>query len=130
MKVEKQEIIKEWYKKADEDLLAAEIVIAASPLLYDVAAFHSQQGAEKYLKAYFVFFEKMPPKIHDIKSLIDFLAEFDPSINEIRSAEYLSAFAVRSRYPDDFEIETEIEARDILKTADAVKRFVMNKIRF
>ena len=96
MKAEKKEVIKEWYKKADQDLLAAKIVIAASPLLYDVAAFHSQQGAEKYLKAYFVYFEIMPPKIHDIKLLMDFLSGFDLSINEIRFAEHLSGFAIRS----------------------------------
>lgn len=130
MKAEKKEVIEEWYKKADEDLLAAKIVIAASPLLYDVAAFHSQQGAEKYLKAYFVYFEIMPPKIHDIKLLMDFLSGFDLSINEIRFAEHLSGFAIRSRYPDDFEIESENEAMEILKTAEAVKDFVQNKIGF
>ena len=37
-------------KKAEEDLHAAKVVIEASPMLYDVAAFHSQQAAEKYLK--------------------------------------------------------------------------------
>lgn len=61
---------------------------------------------------------------------MDFLSGFDLSINEIRFAEYLSGFVIRSRYPDDFEIESENEAMEILKTAEAVKDFVQNKIGF
>ena len=53
MSPEKKEIINGWYEKADEDILAAEVVINASPLLYDVSAFHAQQAGEKYIKAIF-----------------------------------------------------------------------------
>ena len=62
MSPEKKEIIQGWYQKAEEDLLAAEVVIEASPLLYDVSAFHSQQAAEKFTKGFLAFNEIMPPK--------------------------------------------------------------------
>ena len=130
MSPEQKEVIAEWYQKAEEDLLAAKVVIQASPMLYDVAAFHSQQAAEKYLKAYLVYFETMPPKVHDLKQLIDLLEKFDVSINEIRDAEFLSLYAVRSRYPDDYEIETKEQALEITAMADKVKSFIQNKIGF
>lgn len=130
MSPEQKEVIAEWYQKGDEDLLAAKVVIEASPMLYDVAAFHSQQAAEKYLKAYLVYFETMPPKVHDLKQLIDLLEKFDSSINEIRDAEFLSMYAVRSRYPDDYEIETKEHALEITAIADKVKSFIQNKIGF
>ncbi len=130
MSPEKREIIEEWYKKAQEDLLAAQVVIEASPMLYDVAAFHAQQTAEKYLKALIVFFEIMPPKTHDLKTLMDIIEKKDVSINEIRHTEYLSMYAVRSSYPDNFEIETKTDALAIVAVAIEIKSFVLNKIRF
>lgn len=128
MSPEKKEIVNGWYEKADEDFLAAEVVIEASPLLYDVSAFHSQQAAEKYLKAFLAFNEIMPPKVHNIKELIDLAVNFDASFEAIREAESLSKYAVRSRYPDDFDIDTKEQAFKILSVARSVKDFVRNKI--
>jgi HEPN domain-containing protein len=128
MNPEKKEIINGWYEKADEDFLAAEVVIDASPLLYDVSAFHSQQAAEKYIKAFLAFNEIMPPKVHNIKELIDLAVRFDASFEAIREAESLSKYAVRSRYPDDFDIDTKEQALKILGVARSVKDFVRNKI--
>lgn len=129
MNDEKKEIINEWYQKAEEDMLAAEVVLEASPLLYDVSAFHSQQGAEKFLKAFLVFNEVMPPKVHDMKELLDIATGFDPSFDAMREAESLSKYAIRSRYPHDFDIDKE-EALEILRVAKSVRDFVKNKIDF
>ena len=123
----KKELIEGWYKKADEDILTAEVVIEASHRLYDVAAFHAQQGVEKYIKAFLVFCEIFPPKVHGIKELIDLAVTFDSSFQKIRSAESLTKFAVRSRYPDDFEINKE-DAIEIVQKAKEVRDFVKNKI--
>jgi HEPN domain-containing protein len=130
MNLEKKEIIISWYEKADEDLLAAEVVIAASPLLYDISAFHSQQAAEKYIKAFLAFNEMMPPKVHNIKELIDIAASFNTSFEAIREAEWLSKYAIRTRYPDDFDIDTQEQALKILNVAKSVRDFVRNKIGF
>ena len=72
----------------------------------------------------------MPPKVHDLKQLIDLLEKFDSSVNEIRDAEFLSMYSVRSRYPDDYEIETKEQALEITAMADKVKSFIQNKIGF
>ncbi len=128
MNPEKIELILAWYEKADQDILAADVVADANPTLYDVAAFHAQQCAEKYLKAFLVFNEIFPPKVHDIKQLIDLADSFDPSFEELREAESLSKFSVRSRYPDDFGVDTREQINDILTLARTVKGFVRQKI--
>jgi HEPN domain-containing protein len=130
MSPEKKEIIQGWYQKVEEDLLAAEVVIEASPLLYDVSAFHSQQAAEKFIKGFLAFNEIMPPKVHNIRELIDIATGFDGSFETIREAESLSKYAVLSRYPDDFDIDTKEEALKILSIAKSVRDFVKNKIGF
>lgn len=128
MSPEKKELILAWYEKADQDILAAEIVADANPILYDVAAFHAQQCAEKYLKAFIAFNEQFPPKVHNLAHLLDLTKNFDDSFEELREAESLSKYSVRSRYPDDFEIESKEEINDILKLAKRVKDFVRQKI--
>ena len=40
-----------WFDKADHDLLAVDQLTAAPTVLWDIVAYHAQQGAEKYLKA-------------------------------------------------------------------------------
>ncbi len=130
MSPDKMQVISEWFEKADEDILASEVVIEASPKLYDVSAFHAQQAAEKYLKAFIAFNEVMPPKVHNIKELIDIAAQFDEAFESIRNAETLSKFAVRSRYPDDMEVDTKEQALYILSVAKLVKNFVRKKIEF
>lgn len=128
MSPEKKEIVFGWYEKADQDILAAEIVSEANPILYDVAAFHAQQCAEKYLKAFLAFNELFPPKVHDLRQLLDLAKSFDLSFEGLREAESLSKYSVRSRYPDDFEVDSKEQINDILMLAKTVKDFVRQKI--
>ncbi|UOF90379.1 HEPN domain-containing protein [Fodinisporobacter ferrooxydans] len=41
--------VKEWLRKANDDLKVAELILSAD--LFDTVCFHSQQAGEKYLKA-------------------------------------------------------------------------------
>jgi len=117
MSPEKKELVLERYEKAEQDILAADIVAEANPMLYDVAASHAQQFAEKYLKAFLVFNELFPPKVHDLNQLIDLTKGFDSSFEELREAESLSKYSVRTRYPADFAVDTQQQINDILTLA-------------
>jgi len=128
MSPEKKELVLEWYEKAEQDIPAADIVAEANPMLYDVAAFHAQQCAEKYLKAFLVFNELFPPKVHALNQLIDLAKGFDSSFEELREAESLSKYSVRTRYPADFAVDTQQQINDILTLAKRVKDFVRQKI--
>ena len=43
-----KEILLQWIEKADHDLMAADILLQANPLILDIACFHCQQAVEKY----------------------------------------------------------------------------------
>lgn len=47
----RRELVRAWLTKAEEDLRAAEAILAAPMPSYGTASFHAQQGAEKALKA-------------------------------------------------------------------------------
>jgi HEPN domain-containing protein len=128
MNPEKRELIQEWYRKAEQDLEAAEILVSAVLTSYDVVAFHAQQCAEKYLKSYLVLLEQLPPKVHDIGVLITLVSEQDASFENLRSSETLSKYAVYTRYPNDFEVDSKEQAEKLLMEAKSVKDFVRNKI--
>ena len=57
-----------WLEKAMRDLRAAQLLLDEE--LYDEAAFHSQQAAEKALKALLVALRIRPPKTHSLEHLL------------------------------------------------------------
>ena len=100
----------DWLKKADEDLgLARHLLDEGSGYLHAIA-FHSQQAAEKYLKALLVFHQQEFPKTHDIAELLDILAKVDKhTAAKLASVDELNPFAIEARYPGDLP-EIDIQA--------------------
>ena len=73
----KIDLVKAWLKKAENDLSAAENSIEAK--LYDIASFHAQQCAEKYLKAFLTYHEIEFEKTHAIEDLLLLASQIDDS---------------------------------------------------
>jgi HEPN domain-containing protein len=66
-----QQVI-EWVSYADEDLLLAKHELTlAEKCPYRLVAYHAQQCAEKYLKAYLIFCGIDFPYTHDISELLE-----------------------------------------------------------
>jgi HEPN domain-containing protein len=91
----------EWVDKAEGDLLTArrEYRVRKSPN-FDAVCFHSQQAAEKYMKA--VLQENgMPiPRIHSLADLLVLITKIDPGYLAIQAdANVLEGYAVQFRYP-------------------------------
>jgi HEPN domain-containing protein len=64
--------VKKWIEFVEEDLRVAKISIKlASNIPYRIIAFHSQQCAEKYLKAFLVYNLIDFPYTHNISTLIE-----------------------------------------------------------
>lgn len=62
---------RKWVYYAEEDLrLAKQGLKISSSCPYRLIAYHAQQCAEKYLKAYLVFKQADFPYTHNIRSLI------------------------------------------------------------
>jgi HEPN domain-containing protein len=75
----KQELVQQWLLKASHDLIAARTLIERGPVVFDMAAYHCQQAAEKAVKAFLVFNDQDPDKTHDVDRLLDHAARFEPA---------------------------------------------------
>ena len=94
-------ITSEWLEKAEGDLRTAsrELAVLREPN-YDAVCFHSQQCAEKYLKARLQECGIPFGKTHHLIALLDLLVAQDKTWDVLRSAaQGLSTFAVEIRYP-------------------------------
>ncbi len=87
----------EWLKSAKDDLFVIE-KISNEALLTNVIAFHSQQAAEKSLKALLEFHKKDVPKIHSLNRLFKLTENYlKPDNQEV--VNILDSLYIESRYP-------------------------------
>ena len=121
------DLVRGLLKKAESDLENAATCLAANRAL-DTVCFHSQQAAEKTLKAYLTAHEIEYPFIHNLEKLIDLCAARDPSFAEIKPiAGGLTPYAVDLRYDADFWPKLEM-AQEAYEAAVAIKSFVMKRM--
>ncbi len=113
-----------WMSYADEDLnLANYAMKMPGSRSYRLIAFHAQQCAEKYLKAYLVYLDIDFPYTHDIRKLLK-LCGNAIWIEKIQNAEELTPFAVTTRYPMLDEKVTENEAVEAVNLASIVRKTI------
>ena len=96
-----EEFIRDWLKKAEHDLKTAEILLASEEDLYDAICFHTQQLAEKAIKALFTAKNTEFPKTHNLLLLSNLLADED-LMKFNNGLEQLTKYAIESRYPGDY----------------------------
>ncbi|MFH1416052.1 MAG: HEPN domain-containing protein [Elusimicrobiota bacterium] len=123
-------IVKNWIKKAGNDLMNAEIVIQAENPPTDTICFHCQQAAEKYIKAYLIRKGKKFKRVHDLVYLLELCLQIDSSFNEIeKEIGELTEYSVEARYPNDIYAEYDIEeAKEAIDKAKRVKDFILKKL--
>ncbi len=122
------DILSEWIAKAEGDFATAQRELRARrDPNYDAVCFHSQQCAEKYLKAFLTVQKIDPPRIHNLIELLKLCAKRDGTFEMIRPAlESLNVYAVVARYPRAFA--TKAEARDAANAMKQVREFTRGKI--
>ncbi|GAB4540983.1 MAG: hypothetical protein Fur002_08650 [Anaerolineales bacterium] len=95
------EVTAEWVFKAEQDFHSADALLHEVKVPFaETAAFHCQQCAEKYLKAFLqenaIRFERK----HDLLPLMDLCAELDAEFNFLKNdLRKLEIYAVAIRYP-------------------------------
>ncbi len=123
------EIAKQWFQKAKNDLLNADNNFHSEKIPYDTVCFHCQQAAEKLLKAFLINNNNEIPYTHDLLLLLEHILKIDNSAEELRDyLIILIPYAVEIRYPDDWFMpspEDALEARNA--TAKVIKWFNENK---
>ena len=125
-----RKIVGDWLRKADLDLQAAEALLAqASPLPYP-SCFHSQQAAEKYLKAFLTRHQVEFPKSHNIRQILGLISPVDGALaNELQPATVLTPYGVDIRYPQDVPEPGLSEAQEAVELARQVRDAVMTRLK-
>lgn len=88
-----------WIFRAENDLKIAEIAIRQDATIADAAIYHTQQCAEKALKAFLASHRSPIEKTHNLGELVDQCAVFDPTFTSLKQdAEGLTPKATEFRY--------------------------------
>jgi HEPN domain-containing protein len=122
-----------WIKKAENDLKTAEHILTLKENCpFDIACFHAQQCAEKYLKALLVSRSVDFPKTHDLRFLMQRIPEDITLRLRIEEVVSLNRYTIEARYPGDWEPFNRREAEKAVaiarKVRRAVKEFLPNEM--
>ncbi len=117
-------ITAEWVRKAEGDWEAAQKMYRARKIpVYDVACYHCQQCAEKYLKAKLVEAGIAFSKTHDLQSLLKLILPIEPGwLSLDPQLDALNKFAVAYRYPGNDATKT--DAKQAIEDCRSVRRFI------
>ncbi len=121
--------IADWFARGDDDLALVELIREKGTGSPNLACFHAQQAAEKYLKGFLAYHELHVRKVHDVETLVGDCAKINPSFLDLQDdARFLNQFYIESRYPDDFVAFTPEDSEKARDAALRIKAFVLKKI--
>ena len=98
------EVLRQWVRKAEHDLEAADRIMAIEEgCPFDTVCFHCQQAAEKYLKCLLTCLGIQAPRTHDLKVDVRYADDWrEPQLSEAKRALALASrvrAAVRELMP-------------------------------
>jgi HEPN domain-containing protein len=119
-----------WLLKASNEFRSAKKLIQGDDKILDTAIYHTQQAAEKALKAFLVFNKQSFLKTHDLEKILTCCESFEKAFGGLRaSAALLNPYGTFFRYPDNFfepALEDVIEA---IENAEKILNFVKKIIK-
>ena len=119
----------QWVEKAEADFNTADYLCAAGSSHAHAVAFHAQQAAEKYLKAYLVWRQIEFTKTHDLAALLRLASTVDAQLPVVlKEAESLTPYGVEYRYPGDYPEVTAELAKEALGIATQVRDEIRNRL--
>lgn len=118
----------EWIQKAEDDFTVArrELNARKSPV-YDAVCFHSQQCAEKYLKAYLQENNIPVPRTHQLSDLLKLCNELNGSFELILvDINIIEPFSVNIRYPGNRANKE--DAKMVFIAVQKIRRFIRQQL--
>lgn len=118
---------RDWFEKADQDLEMARRALEPGQPLPEMACYHAQQCAEKYLKGYLIAHSVSFRFVHDLIYLTQLCMAQDSAFEELMpGVEILNEYGATTRYPMEGSVEPDIEtAREAIRLAEQVAALVM-----
>jgi HEPN domain-containing protein len=122
------EFYKDWIKKATEYFQTCKILIKNEHFPSSVVCFHSQQIAEKMIKAYLTKNNIEFPKTHDVVLLIDkYCIPEKQNFSAIREeCLLLTDYGILPRYPGDYFEASKSGALHAFESAKKIQNFISN----
>lgn len=118
-----------WLEKARQDLEAAAWLLSSPQHLYNAVGFHSQQTAEKVLKAYLTWMDVPFEKTHSLVALVGLCLQIDSEFDTLRTAATtLTPFAVTTRYPGDLPEISLQDADEAVMLAKQIWKFIQEHL--
>lgn len=115
---------REWFKKAEHDIKALEIILENSGPA-DVAGVLLQQGIEKYLKGYLISRGWKLIRTHNLKSLLDEAVRYNKEFSKFYElVTILTGYYFEEKYPFGEAEVTLKEVKDKLKKAQGIIKLV------
>jgi HEPN domain-containing protein len=125
----KQDLVRQWLAKADEDLSAAQTLLSLGTAFFSTIGFHCQQAAEKYFKAFLIWQQIEFPKTHDLSLLLGLISTAAPSLAEsLEAIAELTSYGVEIRYPGDVPKITKEDATEAVRLAENVREAIQGAL--
>jgi len=123
------DLAKEWLRYAKSDLnTARHMFMDVNPKETEISCYHTQQCAEKSLKAYLIAKGTEPPYIHDLVELIKLCTAMEASFSTIQPyCVSLNPYGVQVRYPNELAVDESITTQAIIY-AEKTLEFCEKKI--
>ena len=117
-----------WIAKAESDRLNIQNNLRGELIPWDTVCYHSQQIAEKMLKACLVSRSVVPPKTHDLIRLLRACQDAGIDLSGLADdCSMLLQHAALSRYPGSFHYSEQL-GRKAVEAADRVHQRVMKAL--
>lgn len=121
---ETAKIVKQWVEHAEEDLRLAKFALKiTSSCPHKLIAFHAQQCAEKYLKAFLALKKVDFPYSHNISLLVELCSPHADWVKDLQGIESLTPYAITARYPGKYKV-TKKEAVQAVELASVVRKTI------
>lgn len=126
----RKKLAAKWLEKGAKDLDVGKLLLERGEAYFDFSCFHSQQSAEKAVKAFLVWHNIPFRKIHDLVSLGALCLPIDSTLEEtLRKTAVLSRYAVEARYPgEDDEEYTKEQTKEALVMAELVFKEIAKRL--
>jgi HEPN domain-containing protein len=123
------DLAKEWLRYAKSDLNTAKHMFNdVHPKETEISCYHTQQCAEKSLKAFLIAKETSPPYIHDLVELMKHCIAHEADFSIIQSyCVSLNPYGVQVRYPNELSVDDSITGQAI-NYAEKILKFCEDTI--
>jgi len=122
-------IARQWVAKAANDLLNADNNLKSEIIPFDTVCFHCQQAAEKFLKAFLVGKGQLYPITHDLLLILEKILPLNGDAENLRDTlAILMPYAVEIRYPDDWYMPSEEDAREAMDAVNKVRQWLQSAL--